>query len=88
MSKAQVIHKLRPPSAIHWQGWHAPDSAPREVRLRHIAVSVNFANTYHCGGISHSWIVSPCPVVTGFGGIGIVEGVGLEIKPYKTGPKL
>ena len=53
MSKAQVIHKLGPPSAMQWQDWHVPDPAPGEVRLRHTAVGVNFADTYHRGGISH-----------------------------------
>ena len=44
MSKAQVIHKLGPPSAMNWQDWHVPDPAPGEVRLRHTAVGVNFAD--------------------------------------------
>jgi NADPH:quinone reductase-like Zn-dependent oxidoreductase len=60
MSKAQVIHKLGPPSAMQWQDWPVPDPGPGEVRLRHTAVGVNFADTYHRGGISHPWPV-PAP---------------------------
>ena len=70
MSKAQVIHKMGPPSAMNWQDWHVPDPALGEVRLRHTAIGVNFADTYHRGGISHPWIVPPCPVVIGFEGVG------------------
>lgn len=47
MSKAQVIHWLEPPSVMQWEDWPAPDPAPGEVRLRHTAVGVNFADTYH-----------------------------------------
>jgi NADPH:quinone reductase-like Zn-dependent oxidoreductase len=76
MSKAQFIHELGPPNAMHWQDSHVPDPAPGEVRLRHTAVGVNFADTYHRGRISHPWIMPPCPVVIGFEGVGIEEGVG------------
>ncbi|MDB3929430.1 quinone oxidoreductase [Paracoccaceae bacterium] len=88
MSKAQVIHKLGPPSAMNWQDWHVPDPAPGEVRLRHTAVGVNFADTYHRGGISHPWIVPPCPVVIGFEGVGTVEGVGAGVSNFKTGDRV
>ena len=76
MSKAQVIHKLGAPEVMQWQEWGVPDPAPGEVRLRHTAVGVNFADTYHRGGISHPWPVPQCPVVIGFEGVGIVEGIG------------
>jgi NADPH:quinone reductase-like Zn-dependent oxidoreductase len=88
MSKAQVIHKLGPPSAMQWQDWHVPDPAPGEVRLRHTAVGVNFADTYHRGGISHPWIVPPSPVVIGFEGVGIVEGVGDGVSNFKSGDRV
>ena len=88
MSKAQVIHKLGPPSAMNWQDWYVPDPAPGEVRLRHTAVGVNFADTYHRGRISHPWIVPPCPVVIGFEGVGTVEGVGAGVNNFKTGDRV
>ncbi|MEZ5657977.1 MAG: quinone oxidoreductase [Burkholderiaceae bacterium] len=49
MNKAQVIHRLGPPDVMQWQEWPVPDPAPGEVRLRHTAVGVNFADTYHRG---------------------------------------
>ncbi len=58
MSKAQVIHQLGPPSAMQWEHWPVPDPGPGEVRLRHTAIGVNFADTYHCGGISHPFFWS------------------------------
>ena len=59
MPKAQVIHELGPPEAMRWEDWPVPDPAAGEVRLRHTAVGVNFADTYHRGGISHPWPVPP-----------------------------
>ncbi|MCP9484226.1 quinone oxidoreductase [Shimia sp. CNT1-13L.2] len=88
MSKAQVIHKKGPPSCMNWEDWHVPDPAPGEVRMRHTAVGVNYADTYHRGGISHPWPVPNEPVVIGFEGVGIVEGVGDGVTDFKTGDRV
>ena len=88
MSKAQVIHQLGPPEVMQWQEWAVPDPAPGEVRLRHTAVGVNFADTYHRGGISHPWPVPPCPVVVGFEGVGIVEAAGADVAGFSAGDRV
>ncbi|MGD2139006.1 MAG: quinone oxidoreductase [Burkholderiales bacterium] len=88
MSKAQVIHRLGPPEVMRWEAWPAPDPAAGEVRIRHTAIGVNFADTYHRGGISHPWPVPACPVVIGFEGVGIVEGVGDGVSDFKTGERV
>jgi NADPH2:quinone reductase len=88
MSKAQVIHALGPPEVMRWQDWPVPDPGPGEVRLRHTAIGVNFADTYHRGGVSHPWPVPPCPVVIGFEGVGVVEGVGAEVSDFQTGERV
>ena len=77
MSKAQVIHKLGPPEAMVWQDWPVRDPAPGEVRVRHTAIGVNYADTYHRAGVSHPWVVPPCPVVIGFE----AAGVGVDVVP-------
>ena len=87
-SKAQVIHTLGPPGAMTWQDWPVPDPGAGEVLLRHTAVGVNYADTYHRGGISHPWPVAPCPVVIGFEGVGVVEGVGEGVSAFKTGDRV
>lgn len=53
MPKAQVIHRLGPPSATQWEDWPVPDPRPGEVRMRHTAIGVNFADTYHHGDAQH-----------------------------------
>ena len=88
MTMAQVIHELGPPEAMQWEAWAVSDPASGEVRLRHTAVGVNFADTYHRGGISHPWPVPSCPVVIGFEGVGIIEGVGEGVTAFKTGDRV
>ena len=88
MPKAQVIHELGPPEAMRWEDWPVPEPGMGEVRLRHTAVGVNFADTYHRGGISHPWPVPPCPVVIAFEGVGVVEGVGETVADFKTGDRV
>jgi len=53
MNKAQVIHALEPPDVMTWQEWLLPDLAAGEVRLRHTSIGVNYADTYHQGGVLH-----------------------------------
>ncbi len=88
MSRAQVIHELGPPEVMQWEDWPLPDPEPGEVRLRHTAIGVNFADTYHRGGISHPWPVPSCPIVIGFEGVGIVEGVGAAVNEFATGDRV
>ena len=88
MSKAQVIHKLGTPNAMRWQDWPVPDPGAGEVQLRHTAIGLNFADTYHRAGISHPWPVPPCPVVIGFEGVGIVEGVGKGVTEFGIGDRV
>ena len=88
MSKAQVIHKKGLPSCMKWEEWDVPDPKLGEVRIRHTAIGVNYADTYHRAGISHPWPVPEEPVVIGFEGVGIVEGVGEGVTEFKTGDKV
>ena len=88
MSKAQVIHKKGIPSCMKWEDWHVPDPKLGEVRIRHTAIGVNYADTYHRAGISHPWPVPEEPVVIGFEGVGIVEGIGKGVTNFKTGDRV
>lgn len=88
MTKAQVINKFGPPEVMQWQEWPISDPGFGEVRLRHTVIGVNFADTYHRGGISHPWAVNTPPVVIGFEGVGIVEGLGEGVSNFKIGDRV
>ena len=88
MPMAQVIHEQGPPTVMRWQQWPVSDPGPGEVRVRHTAIGVNFADTYHRGGVSHPWPVPPCPYVIGFEAVGEVESIGLEVTEFKQGDRV
>ncbi len=87
-NKALVLHELGPPQNMRWQDWPVPDPEPNEVRLRHTVIGVNFADTYHRGGVPHPWPVPPCPVVIGFEAVGVVEALGSAVTSFAIGDRV
>jgi NADPH:quinone reductase-like Zn-dependent oxidoreductase len=88
MAKAQVIKKLGNPKVMKWIDWAIKPPGEGEVRIRHTAIGVNYADTYHRAGISHPWPVPICPVVIGFEGVGIVESIGKNTHGFIVGDKV
>jgi len=88
MTKAQVIHGFGPPDVMRWQNVDVPKPGEGEVRLRHTAIGINFADTYHRGGVPHPWPVPPPPCVIGFEAVGIVEDVGSGVDGFKIGERV
>jgi len=88
MPMAQVIHEQGPPEVMRWEEWPVSDPGSGKVRIRHTAVGVNFADTYHRAGISHPWPVPPRPCVIGFEAVGRVEGVGSEVSGFAVGDRV
>ncbi len=85
---AQVLHELGAPENMQWEPWPINEPGENEVRLRHTVVGLNFADTYHRGGIPHPWLVPPCPVVIGFEAVGVIEEVGNAVSGFKTGDRV
>ena len=88
MTKAQVVQKFGPPDVMRWQDWDVPAPSAGEVRLRHTAVGINFADTYHRGGIPHPWPVPPPPCVIGFEAVGVVEETGEGVDGFTAGDRV
>jgi NADPH:quinone reductase-like Zn-dependent oxidoreductase len=88
MTMAQVLREKGPPEVMQWQEWPVADPDYGEVRIRHTAIGVNFADTYHRGGISHPWPVPDAPCVIGFEAVGIVEGTGAGVSGFQTGDRV
>ena len=46
MSHAIRFHQIGGPEVLRWEEVHVGDPGPGELRVRHIAVGLNFADTY------------------------------------------
>lgn len=88
MPMAQVIHEQGAPDVMTWQEWPVDDPANNEVRIRHSAIGVNFADTYHRGGVPHPWPVPNRPCVIGFEAVGVVEGIGADVSEFSEGDRV
>lgn len=78
MTKALRIHGTGGPEVFVWEDVEVGPPGPKEARLRHTAVGVNYVDTYHRAGVPHPWPLPPLPAVIGFEGVGVVEEVGPE----------
>lgn len=88
MTKAQVLPAFGPPDVMEWQDWDVPPPTRGEVRMRHTAIGINFADTYHRGGVPHPWPVPEPPCVIGFEAVGIVEDVGPGVENFTAGDRV
>jgi NADPH:quinone reductase-like Zn-dependent oxidoreductase len=88
MPKAAVIHEKGGPENFRFEEISVGDPGPGEVRLRHTAIGVNYADTYHRGGVPHPWPVGDPPVVVGFEATGEVMSVGPRVEGFRAGDKV
>ncbi len=88
MAKAAVIHETGGPEVFRYQDVEVGDPGPGEVRLRHTAIGVNYADTYHRGGVSHPWPVGEPPVIVGFEATAEVVELGPDIEGFAVGDRV
>ena len=65
---------------------HIPDEEPAAgtVRIRHVAIGVNFIDIYHRTGL----YPLPLPVVPGVEGAGVVEAIGDDVTGFSIGDRV
>jgi len=88
MPKAAVIHEMGGPEVFRFEDVEVSAPGPGEVRMRHTAIGVNYADTYHRGGVSHPWPVGEPPVVVGFEATGVVIETGPGVSGFKVGDEV
>lgn len=88
MPMAAVIHEKGAPHVFGWEAVAVGDPGPGQVRLRHTAVGVNYADTYHRRGMDHPWPVPPLPCVLGFEAAGVVEQIGPQVQGLQVGDRV
>ncbi|MDX1710752.1 MAG: quinone oxidoreductase [Rhodovibrionaceae bacterium] len=88
MPKAAVIYEKGGPDIFRYEDVTVGDPGPGEVRLRHIAIGVNYADTYHRGGVSHPWPVGDPPVIVGFEATAEITEHGPDVGDFALGDKV
>ncbi len=88
MPMAAVIHEKGTPDVFRWKPIDVPPPKAGEVRLRHTAIGVNYADTYHRRGIDHPWQVPPLPCVLGFEAVGVITELGPGVTDIAMGDRV
>ncbi len=84
MNKAVRFHSVGGPEVLRLEGVEVGDPGPGEVRVRHVAVGLNFADTYFRTGL---YPVSP-PSGLGVEAAGVVEAVGPQVDHIQPGDRV
>jgi len=84
MPFAIKIHQPGGPEVMRWEEVAVGDPAPGEARVRHVAVGLNYIDTYHRGGL----YPLPMPAGLGMEGAGVVESVGAGVTDIQPGDRV
>ena len=82
--KAIRIHQTGGPEVLHYEDVELPAPAVGEVRVRHVAIGVNFIDTYHRSGLYKV----PLPAGIGSEAAGTVEALGSGVTTLKVGDRV
>jgi NADPH2:quinone reductase len=72
------------PEVLRWERVEVGDPGPNEVRIRHRAVGLNFADTYFRTGL----YPAPLPAGMGVEGAGVIEAVGPGVTDFAPGDRV
>ena len=84
MAKGIRFHTTGGPEVLTWEALEVGEPGPGEVRLRHHAVGLNFADTYFRSGLYPAAL----PAGMGVEGAGVVEAVGANVTNVAVGDRV
>ena len=84
MAKAFRFHRTGGPEVLQWEAVDVGAPGPGEVRVRHHAVGLNFADTYFRTGL----YPAPLPAGMGVEAAGVVEAVGPGVSDFAEGDRV
>ena len=84
MAKAVTFDRIGGPEVLKYGDAEVGQPGPAQVRLRHVAVGLNYADTYFRNG------TYPIPLPNGMGveGAGVVEAIGPEVSNVAVGDRV
>ncbi|SDZ14013.1 NADPH2:quinone reductase [Saccharopolyspora shandongensis] len=84
MAQAVRFHETGAPEVMRWETVDVGEPGPGEVRIRHEAVGLNFADTYFRTGL----YPAPLPAGMGVEAAGVVEAVGAGVPHLREGDRV
>jgi NADPH2:quinone reductase len=84
VAKAVRFYETGGPEVMRWEAVEVGDPGPGEVRIRHEAVGLNFADTYFRTGL----YPAPLPAGMGVEAAGVVEAVGPDVAHVREGDRV
>lgn len=84
MPQAFRYYETGAPEVLRWERVKVGDPGPGEVRIRHRAVGLNFADTYFRTGL----YPAPLPAGMGVEGAGVIEAVGPGVTGFAAGDRV
>jgi NADPH:quinone reductase-like Zn-dependent oxidoreductase len=84
MAKAVRFHAVGGPEVLRLEDVEVADPAPGQVRIRHVAVGLNFADTYFRNG------TYPVPLPAGMGveAAGVIQAIGPGVDSFAPGDRV
>ena len=84
MAKAIRYSTFGPPDVLRWEAVDVGAPGPGEVRVRHEAVGLNFADTYFRTGLYPAEL----PAGMGVEAAGVIEAVGPDVRGFAAGDRV
>jgi NADPH2:quinone reductase len=84
MAKGIRFHETGGPEVLRWETLPVGEPGPGQVRVRHAAVGLNFADTYFRTGL----YPAPLPAGMGVEAAGVVEAVGPGVTGFVEGDRV
>jgi NADPH:quinone reductase len=84
LSKGVRFYEFGGPEVLHYEDITLDALAPDEARVRHVAIGLNFIDTYQRSGLYKV----PLPCIGGSEAAGIVEAVGSNVTHVKVGDRV